>query len=64
MPQLDFITNLNLVQCFLILILLGVVYLNDYLNDVVLSFNETVFNFFHQSPKFFKLLTYKIAPLY
>jgi len=59
MPQLDFITNLSFLQGFLLLTLVGFIYLNDYLNDALLAFGETVFNFFSQAPTFLRLLTSK-----
>lgn len=59
MPQLDFITNLSFLQGFLLLVLLGFVYLSEYLNESVHTFSENVFNFFSQAPTFLGLLTSK-----
>lgn len=59
MPQLDFITNLSFLQGFLFLSLLGFIYLSDYLNEAVLVFSESVFNFFSQAPAFLSILTAK-----
>lgn len=59
MPQLDFITNLSFLQGFLLLLLVGFIYLSDFLKEAIISFSETIFNFFSQAPTFLRLLTAK-----